>query len=322
MIFSRFSQFKKRAIELHEKEGLSYRKAAKVIAQENEGINAGSLSAYMRQKKWFKGIIPQNLPPSARVLLYDLETSPDLRYSWGKWQAGGSDEMLVRESFLICFSAKWLLEDGIIEHCLTPEEIREGNDSRIVKELHKLLNEADVLIAHNILKFDRPKANTRFIYWGLPPLKPVKMIDTLTHARRQFKIYSNRLDFLGRRFFGIGGKDEMNISDWLACMNGDAETLVKMQKYCSQDVRLLEDVYLKLRAWIQPHPNLALMEPGGVLRCPVCTSENIRIESEYQTLVNVYNSWRCGDCGSVSKSRKNSTPLKVKETLLSPSPKY
>jgi DNA polymerase III epsilon subunit-like protein len=49
----------------------------------------------------------------------------------------------------------------------------------VVKKLHGLLNQADIVIGHNSDKFDLKKVAARCIYHGLKPISPVKTIDNL-----------------------------------------------------------------------------------------------------------------------------------------------
>lgn len=61
---------------------------------------------------------------------------------------------------------------------LTPEEVLREDDSRIMKLLWDLLNEAEIVVTHNGDKFDLPKINSRFIINNLPPTTPYFSVDT------------------------------------------------------------------------------------------------------------------------------------------------
>lgn len=83
------------------------------------------------------------------------------------------------------------------------------------------------------------------------------------------------------------------------------EALDKMDHYCGGDVGLLEEVYLELRPWIKPHPNMGLFIGDDIARCPSCGSDDLKIDGYYRTYVNEYDAFRCGNCGSQSRSRKS-----------------
>ena len=74
--------------------------------------------------------------------------------------------------FMLCFSYKWLGHHKIHTHSLRDyprykKDLEDGY-SCLIKDLHKLFDEADILIAHNGDRFDIRKSNARFIKNGLP----------------------------------------------------------------------------------------------------------------------------------------------------------
>ncbi len=256
---------------------------------------------------------PNNLP---KILLLDIETSPLRAYIYQKevWKANVSADKIISEWFILTFSCKWLFSDEIMSERLTGKEAKHENDSRIVTKLWKILNEADIVIAHNGLKFDVPNINTRFLINGLQPTKPYKQIDTLMVARKQFGFTHNSLNALAK-LFKIDGKLETNFELWEQSINGNEESLAKMELYNRHDVEILEDVYLKLRPWIQHHPNLNMYMETNEPICACCGSEKIREYSFYYTSVNKYKVYQC-ECGALSRQRMAETPQKDKKNIL------
>ena len=258
---------------------------------------------------------------NAKILLFDIETAPITAYLWSKWQKSVNDDMIISDWFVICWSAKWLFEDKTISAKLTEKEIKAGNDKRIIESLWQLLDEADIVIAHNLEKFDRKKANTRFLKHDLKLPSPYQTIDTLIHARKQFAITSNRLDYIASRFFEIEGKMETKRGLWQAAMTGDETAIKEMSEYCDQDVLVLEDVYIYLRPYIQPHPNIGLFAEGDDQHCTHCGHSELSHIGNYNTYVNSYDAYRCNDCGAISRGRKTITPIKSKSNLTIATPK-
>src|SRR3990167_2097656 len=113
-----------------------------------------------------------------RILLYDLETAPNLGYIWEKYEQNVlSYEM---EGYMLCYAYKWLGEKrirvkGLPDYSLYKKEPQ--NDRELVTGLHKLFEEADVIIAHNGQSFDTRVANARFIVHSLNPPATYKQID-------------------------------------------------------------------------------------------------------------------------------------------------
>lgn len=252
-------------------------------------------------------VVERSPKTPARVLIFDVETAPIIAYTWGAWKQNIQPIQIIQDWFMLTWSAKWLFENEVMSDKLTPKEATERNDKRISKSIWELINEADIVIAHNALKFDIKKINTRFLMNGLNPPMPYQVIDTLIHLRRKFSITHNRLDYVNEEL-GLGRKmDTGGFKLWDGCMKGDAESLSKMEEYNIEDVRILEETYLRIRPWIQPHPNMGLYIKDDVDVCPSCASKDLDWNgTPYRTMVHAYSSFRCNACGSVGRSKTNS----------------
>lgn len=258
-----------------------------------------------------------NIKHHAKILIFDIETAPLKAYVWSLWKNNvyPKDGQLLQDWFMLTWAAKWLFDDKVIAAKLTPEEVAKEDDSRITKLIWELLNEADIIIAHNALKFDNKRLNTRFLKNGLPPPLPYQTIDTLIHARKKFSISSNRLDYIGE-YLNIGRKiDTGGFRLWKRCLDGDEKAMEEMEVYNIQDVKLLEDVYLILRPYIQPHPNIGLFIEENVECCPSCGSTSLYWGGTYATYANLFDAFRCNDCGSIGRSRKTSLTVEQKRFL-------
>lgn len=258
---------------------------------------------------------------NAKILIFDIETAPAEAYIWSKFQDVVPDNMIKHDWFVLCWSAKFLFGEEVYNSKLTKKELRNRDDKRIMKNLWHLIDESTVIIAHNAKRFDEKKMNTRYLKHGYSKPSPYQVIDTLVHARKQFAITSNKLDYLAQ-FFGVEGKHETPDGMWADCMQGDYNSLITMQSYCDQDVFVLEDVYLNMRGWIHPHPNIALQAVSENGCCPVCTSEESEeCKTYYRTYVNEYDAFRCKNCGHIYRSRTSNTPLKDNKKLKVSTPK-
>lgn len=249
---------------------------------------------------------------SAKILVFDIETSPTKAYVWGKWKQNVNDCQLLDEWFMLTWSAKWLFKNEVLNAKLTPCEAINQDDKRISQSIWKLLDEADILIGHNINKFDIKKLNTRFLIHGLPSPSSFLTIDTLVHARKSFAFHSNKLDFLAQKL-GVGKKvNHAGFEMWAKCLEGDEDSLNKMSEYNDGDIFINEEVYLKIRPFIRPHPNLSLFIDTDNIVCPSCEHNELEYISEYATYANIYSEYRCKRCGNRSRSNKaqtKATPL-------------
>jgi len=240
---------------------------------------------------------------NVKILLYDIETSPNLGYIWGKYE----QNVLAyeREWYMMTVAYKWLGEKKT--HVLslpmykTYQKDKE-NDIELIKDLWKLFDEADIVIAHNGNSFDQKKTNARFIYHKLPPPSPYKQIDTKLEAKRYFNFNSNKLDDLGQ-YFKVGRKlDTGGFELWQGCMAGDTKSWEKMCKYNKQDVILLEKVYLTMRPYMTSHPNIAVLN-NNVCACPNCGSKKVQKRGFARSRSGgTFQRWQCQECASWHQS--------------------
>lgn len=257
---------------------------------------------WSRNKHLLDGKEEKKLP---KILVFDIETAPLSAYVWRCWKQNvhPTSGQLRSEWFLLTYAAKWLFENKTISGKLTKQEALNQDDTRLVQEMWELLNEADVVIAHYGKGFDIPMMNGRFLKKGLNPPMPYKLIDTKLHASKQFNLPSNKLDYIGE-YLGLGRKIKTDFELWANCLKGDLNALQEMETYNIQDVKLLEDVYLAMRSYIQPHPNLGLYIDDDIECCPACMSEDLNWEGQYFTYANSYDAFRCNSCGSIGRSKK------------------
>ena len=250
---------------------------------------------------------------TAKILYWDIEIAPFLSFHWDKWGVNIGNDYHLTEKFMLSHS--WAWNDGEIEgSVLTPDEAKAQNDERIVLEAWHLLNEADILIAHNGAKFDVKMINGFFLRHGFPPPSPYKVIDTYRIAKRKFKLTSNSLAYLAR-FLGVPLKlDSGGMEAFKQAYFGSQEALDNMLVYNKGDIDTLRAVYHKLRTWDNDGVNMGVYSDHPTV-CANCGSDDLYVmEGKYQfTTVSAFNLVRCNGCSAISRLRK-STSLEVNIT--------
>tara|TARA_R110000803_G_scaffold80261_3_gene146042 strand:+ start:15857 stop:16612 length:756 start_codon:yes stop_codon:yes gene_type:complete len=233
-----------------------------------------------------------------KTLLIDIETAPNKAYTWGLWNQNIGLPQIVKPGYTLCWSAKWLNEPDIMFSSL-----HETTELRMIKRVHKLIDEADAVVHYNGTKFDMPTLNNEFLKLKMNPPSPVMEIDLYRTVKRKFRLPSNKLDYVARHL-GIKGKmSHKGMELWTGCMDGDHASWEHMKKYNIQDVILLEDVYYELLPWIPNHPNQALFDTGTVPVCPSCGGDELVRRGLAHTSTQSYQRFVCKPCGKWSRGR-------------------
>jgi uncharacterized protein YprB with RNaseH-like and TPR domain len=179
-----------------------------------------------------------------KILLLDIETTPMQVYAWGLWDQNISIDQIIKSTEMLCFGAKWL--DG--KKTVFKSVYHDGKEE-MLKSLHALIEEADLLVGWNSAAFDHKHINREFLENGMTPPSPVKDLDLMSITKANFLFPSNKLDYVAQKL-GVGAKvKHSGFSLWIKCMDGDKNAWKEMKKYQIQDVELLVDLYHKLSPW-------------------------------------------------------------------------
>ena len=323
---------------------ISRKRSAVVRALKTEGLTIDEIREKVRKKdgsKMARSSIRRYLRDSKelknpKVLLLDIETSPVWTRVWGLYKQRIPFQNVLRDWFMLCWSAKCLGSDELIADSVTRVEALRRDDSRISHSIWKILNEVDVVIGHNLSRFDLRKIMARFIEHGLPKPSPYRTIDTLIQSRKSFAFSAHNLDYLNS-IFSLRMKKETDYQLWKDCEGwkvktqffGDdiypfepipkeiqEEALEYMLHYCKSDVKALEDLYIRLRPYITSFPNLGLYIDDEEPMCPYCMSRDLMEEGFYTTQVSKFQSYRCLRCGALSRGRKSLLTKEKRDSLI------
>ena len=127
--------------------------------------------------------------PSVKVLILDIESSPIISHVWDIWEQNVALNQIQQDWHILSFSAKWLHSDEIIYKDQSNAKNIE-DDKALLQEVWNLLDECDVCLTHNGIRFDIPKLNARFIQCGFPPPSSFRNIDTNRISRNKFNFTS------------------------------------------------------------------------------------------------------------------------------------
>lgn len=232
-----------------------------------------------------------------KILTFDIEVTPTTVYTWDLWPNGLSHDNIVQEWSIICAAYKYLGKSKV--YGIKVKKV--GDDKELTRELREVLADADVIIGHNIDKFDVKKFNARLIYHGLQPLPKLTTIDTRKVAKQTATFLSNRLDYLGKHLLGEG-KMHVDYQLWLDVMKGSRVAVNKMMRYNKVDVIRNEQLYLKLRPYMKTHPHIGVMLNKDRGTCPKCGSTHLQKRGYSITNAGIkYHRLQCQQCGGCTQ---------------------
>lgn len=241
-----------------------------------------------------------------KILILDVERLPGItqQFWWDRADLKNryihyEDTIRSPRTTIVC--AKWYDSDEII--CLA--EWDKGGRKRFLRTVHSLMSDADVLVGHNLDRADRPwLAGDLHIEGGLPPLPPIKTVDTLKVLRRQFGAGApfKSLDAFCQ-IVGIPGKTDRYDRHAMerAVSEKSQPDRDRLVDYCAGDVIATQYLYDYLRAFITNHPTLTVAGEDSLRICHRCGHDTKPISRRYVANVLSYSMRKCTSCGAYSR---------------------
>lgn len=255
-----------------------------------------------------------------RILTLDIETAPIESYHWGLWDENIGLEQIQVEWSILSFSAKWLGNKRVIYMDTSGRGVNKvRNDDYLLVALWKLLDEADIVVAQNGQSFDIKKINARMLMADMRPYSPIKVIDTKLVAQKHFNFTSNKLAWLSDHLTATVKSEHKlfpGFKLWTECLKDNPKAWAEMKKYNCIDTIATEELYLKLRPWIEGHPNVAVYRDMQLVSCPKCGSAKVQKRGTSVTQTGQYHRYQCQDCGGWSRSRAVINSKAQRSTLL------
>lgn len=255
---------------------------------------------------------------AAKILLFDIETRPMLGYVWSLFDNDVALNQLHTDWHVISFAAKWLGDSDkkIIYHDQRNSKNIE-DDKQLLKKIWKLLDEADVVITQNGIRFDVKKLNARFIFHKFKPPSPFKHMDTLVMAKSKFAFTSNKLEYLSSVLcpeqVKMKSKKFPGFELWKECLRGNLAAWKELELYNKQDIRALEGVYHKLAPWTKT-VDLNLFYEGADMTC-ICGHKKFMRKGFHFSPTGQFQRYKCKKCGKAHYSKENLLSSEKKKSL-------
>ncbi len=241
-----------------------------------------------------------------KILVYDIETAPIRAFVWKLWDNNVALNQIDGDWHLLSYSAKWFGKPKVFYKDQRKVKNIE-DDSKLLRGIWKLLDEADIVLTQNGKKFDQKKVNARFILNGFNPPSPYRHIDTCEIARKHFGFTSNKLEYmtdkLCTRYKKLKHKKFPGFEMWSECLKGNLQAWKAMEKYNKYDVLALEELYTKMRAW-DSSINFNVYSDNIINKCS-CGNTNYHKHGFAYTNTAKYMRYQCTKCGKTIRGRDN-----------------
>ena len=236
-----------------------------------------------------------------RTLIYDIEVSPCKGWFWGTGKQVVGANQILEPGKIICISYKFLKEKKVFNLSWDKNQC----DKKMLEEFSKIVQTADIIVGHNGDAFDKKWVNARLAFHKLPTIKSSLTEDTLKQARKEFKLPSFKLDYLCK-YFNIGRKvvnktDLWEKTVWENCR----KNLAHMVRYCHNDVKILEKLYLRIYSHVSHKLNMSAFHNDATL-CPHCSAKSgIMKNGFYYTKAAKYQKFLCTSCANIFRNGIN-----------------
>lgn len=244
-----------------------------------------------------------------KILLLDIETAPLLGWCWSIWENDLALNQIEKDWTILAWAAKWLGDppNKIMYRDQRNKDIED--DSELLKDIWKLLDECDVVVTQNGKRFDIRKLNARFIINGMKPPSSYRHIDTAQIAKKHFAFTSHKLEYmtnkLCRKFKKLKTKKFQGFDLWKACMNNNIEAWKEMELYNKMDVLSLEELYNRLIPWDNSvNVSVNHLVNNGKYICS-CGSDKFLSKGLRYTNAGAYQRKICRKCGKEHRFSKN-----------------
>ena len=315
-------EWHREAIKLS-KLGYSSRQIANRLDKGKSSVNDvlakvnGSFYGWTEKPKLLVGEwIPAIKVPKAgpKILFIDIETKPILAHVWRLFDQNVGLNQIQEDWSILSYCAKWKGNDDVIYEDLEGAEDFE-DDSKLLGNLWKLMNEADIIVGQNSKRFDVKKINARLVLNGYPKPSTFRQIDTLNIAKAQFGFTSNKLAFMTDKLCTQYKKLEHGKFAghllWSECMKNNPEAWAEMKLYNINDVLSLEELYNILSSWDNTLPNFDVYV-DEILDMSVWQEDGFHYSN-----IGKYKRYRNTETGVQRRSRVNLLPKEKRDSLLS-----
>lgn len=253
-----------------------------------------------------------------KILTLDIETFGLVVETWGIWDQKILPDQILKDWCVASWAAKWLGDPPEKVMYMDSRDRRDPrDDEKIIRGMHKLLNEADIVVTQNGKSFDIKRLNARFAFYDLTPTSPFKHFDTKQVAKSKFGFTSNSLkhlcEYLHIKYKKSDHEKFPGRELWRQCEAKNLDAWKEMEKYNKLDVLATEEVYKKLEPW-DKSLNFAIFSDLEGVVCN-CGSKKFHSRGTVRTTAGAYRRFQCQDCGTWTKGKLERLTKEQRENI-------
>lgn len=251
-----------------------------------------------------------------KILFLDIETAPIEAHVWQLWDQNVGLNQIMLDWSVLSWAAKWQGQKSV-KYADVRNQKNKRDDSKILKGIWELMDEADIIVGQNSKAFDVKKLNARFIINGMQPPSSYRQIDTKVMAKKIFGFTSNRLEYMAdklcKKYKKLKHKKFPGHEMWDQCLKGNRQAWAAMEKYNKHDVLALEELYNALIAWDNP----VNFNPYHKMHDNICTcgSTEFKKNGYHFTNAGKYERVACKKCGKTYTAKQNELSIKKRQEM-------
>lgn len=243
-----------------------------------------------------------------KVLFLDTENAPSIAAVWGIHEQRISYKDILPGMEWFMLSGQWSWNDSKQVNTVSvlddPKRFKKNfrDEYHVIKTLHDVISEADIIVGHNINGHDLKKIQAKIIEYKLPPMQIPKIVDTYQWSKK-FGFTSRKLGDLCSKL-DLTKKLSHEPGLFLLAAMGDKDAIKKIVTYGKGDVPTVRELYYRLRPYAPNHPNHNLWRGDGVQCCPKCSSTEFIKRGYRYTTTGKFQSYSCESCGTFFQDGK------------------
>ena len=189
-----------------------------------------------------------------KVLIFDIETFSMTVESWGLRDQNFGLNQIVEDGFTVAWAAKWLNDPPSKIMYMDQSKVKnKKNNRKLVKEIVKLLDEADIVVSQNGVRFDSKKINDEVELYDLKKPSSYRHHDIYKIAKKYLNLPSYKLEYMSNRYNKkykkLNHKKYPGHELWRECRKGNQDAWKEMRLYNIHDVLATEELYNRFKKW-------------------------------------------------------------------------